>query len=261
MYEPVTHVEANASRPVLPAGVRSVEVAPSLICADLCNLERDLRRFEAMGLTSLHVDILDGHFSPSMPIGLDVVRQARRVTSLAFDVHLMVDNCEFFLDQVLDIGVQRVCFHVESAFHLDRLLTRIQEAGVRAGVALHPATTLTVLDYAVDRCDFVMLMLINPGYGGHGDEGQVPYALRKVSDCRSYLDRTGRNIPIEVDGRVSFEGIPSLVAAGADILVAGSRSLFRRGTKLEENLLAMHCAIAAGLGQRDKQASRQGHGA
>ncbi|MBN1436811.1 MAG: ribulose-phosphate 3-epimerase [Sedimentisphaerales bacterium] len=224
------------------------EIVPSLICSDLCNLERELKQFEELGLTSLHVDILDGHFSPSMPIGLEVVRQVSKITSLAFDVHLMVKEHEFFINEILDIGVKRLCFHVESAFHVDRLLSKIRAAGVEAGVALQPGTPLSVLDYVVERCDFVLLMLINPGYAGHGDEGQVPYALRKVKECRDFLDRAGFDIPIEVDGRVSLEGIPGLVAAGANILVAGSQSFFRKGAERGQNLAAMQQMIA--LGQR-----------
>ncbi len=250
MSKAVLQSNCDNHSPAVAKASRDVVISPSLICLDLCNLQRELCRLEELGLTDVHVDILDGHFSPSMPIGLEVVRQARKVTSLAFDVHLMVKECEYFLEEILDIGAQRVCFHVESAFHVDRLLTKIQSAGVHAGIALHPATSLSVLDYAIERCDYVLLMLINPGYAGHGDEGQVPYALRKVAECREYLARAGRSIPIEIDGRVSLEGIPSLVAAGADILVAGSQSLFRRDATIDENLRAMHDAIAAGVAKR-----------
>lgn len=227
-----------------------IKIMPSLICTDLCNLESELRQLEELGLSYLHVDILDGYFSPSMPIGLEVVRQASKITSLALDVHLMVKKHDFFLDEILDIGVKRVCFHVESAFHADRLLAKIRAAGVEAGVALQPATPLSVLDYIVERCDFVMLMLINPGYAGHGDENQVPYALRKIAQCRAFLDRSEFDVPIEVDGRVSLECLSSLVAAGADILVAGSQSLFRRGTSRAENLATMQSMIAVGMAQR-----------
>jgi len=209
-----------------------------------------VRQLEFQGLDMLHVDILDGHFSPSMPIGLDVVRQLRKKTSLAFDVHLMVQGNEFFIREMIDIGVQRMCFHYESAFHVDRMVGLIQDRGIQVGIALTPATPLVVLDYIVDRLDFVLLMLINPGFAGHAGEKQVPYAVRKVSECREFLKRHRRDIPIEVDGRVSFETIPHLVAAGADILVAGTSCLFSRENPVQENLAKTRQAISAGLKQR-----------
>lgn len=232
-----------------------VHIAPSLICLDLCNLERDVRQLESHGLERLHVDILDGHFSPSMPIGLDVVRQLRAKTRLAFDVHLMVQDNEFFIRETLAIGVQRLCFHWESTLHVDRMLGLVREAGVEAGIALTPATPPAVLECILDRLDFVLLMLINPGFAGHKDEKQVPYALRKVADCRRFLDERNRNIPILVDGRVSFETIPPLVAAGADVLTAGTSCLFAAGHSFDENLAKTQQAIEAGMSRR-KEMSR-----
>ena len=225
-------------------------IAPSLICLDLCNLERDVRQLEDHGLERLHVDILDGRFSPSMPIGLDVVRQLRAKTQLAFDVHLMVMNNEFFIRELLAIGVQRLCFHCESALHVDRMLGLIRESAVEAGIALTPATPPAVLECVLERLDFVLLMLINPGFAGHKDEKQVPYAVRKVADGRRFLDERGRDIPILIDGRVSFETIPALVAAGADILTAGTSCLFAAGNSFTGNLVRTQEAIEEGLRRR-----------
>ena len=193
------------------------------------------------------MDILDGHFSPSMPIGLDVVRQLRVKTKLLFNAHIMVTNNEYVVREMIDLGVEQLCFHIESAFHVDRLLTVIKDSGVQAGVALMPGTPLNVLDYVLDRCDFVLLMLINPGYASNKAEQQVPYAVRKVAQCREYLDSRRPGIQLEVDGRVSFENIPELVAAGADILVAGSSCLFHSGADITHNLEQTREAIAAGL--------------
>jgi ribulose-phosphate 3-epimerase len=180
-----------------------IQIAPSLICADLCNLEREVKALEACGVDYLHVDLLDAHFSPSMPIGIEVVRRLRERTNLPFDVHLMVDNNEFFIEEMIGIGVQQICFHQESAFHVDRLLDLIKEKQVKAGIAISPATPLSVLDFVAEKLDFVMLMLINPGFAGHSGQTQVPYGLRKIAECRKLLTDRHLDIPIEVDGRVS----------------------------------------------------------
>lgn len=227
-----------------------IQIAPSLICMDLCDLESSVGALADCGVDCLHVDILDGHFSPSMPMGLEVVRQLRGKTALDFDVHLMVRNNEFFIGEVARIGVHRMCFHHESAFHVDRLLGLIQQHGISPGIALMPATPLTVLEYCLERIDFVMLMLINPGFAGHKGETQVPYAEKKVLDCRRYLRDRGRDIPIEIDGRISFENILRLVAAGADILVTGSSSLFHKDGTIAENLKRIREAAALGLEKR-----------
>lgn len=222
----------------------SIAIAASLICADLCNIERELQCMEAAGIDLLHVDLIDAHFSPSMPMGIEVVQQARKKTSLPFDVHLMVHDNEFFIGEMVKIGVQRISFHPESAFHVDRCLGLIRDAGIQAGLALMPATPLAVLEYCLDRLDFVLLMLINPGFAGHAGETQVPYARRKVADCRRFLSDRGVTLPIEVDGRVSFDNIPELVMAGATDLVAGSSSAFHPDAGLTANVNRMRELIA-----------------
>jgi ribulose-phosphate 3-epimerase len=231
---------------------RHVRIAASLICTDLCNIERDVVALETLGVDDLHVDLLDGHFSPSMPIGIDVVAHLRPRTTLPFDVHLMVTNNEFCIDSLAGIGVQRMCFHCESTRHVDHLLDRIASHGIKAGVALSPATPLSVLEFVVDRIDFVMLMLINPGFAGHAGQTMVPYARRKVAACRQMLDRSGRDIPIEVDGRIGFSSMAELVACGADILVAGTSCLFSKDAPIADNFDRMRAAIECGLAQRNE---------
>lgn len=227
-----------------------VAIAPSLICCDLCNIERELKVLQEIGTERLHVDLVDGRFSPSMPIGIETVRQARAITGLPFDVHLMARDNEFFVHELADVGVDSMCFHIEAAFHVDRLLTLIEQSGAKAGVALMPMTPLSTIEYCVERVSFILLTLINPGYAGQPREEQVPYAEKKVADCRRYLSRRGIQIPIHVDGRISFENIPNLVAAGADVLVAGSRSLFHPSAASSENLVRMQQAISLGLRMR-----------
>ena len=202
-------------------------LSPSLICLDMCNLESQTRALERNGIKMLHVDILDGHFSPSMPLGLDTVRQLRAKTELAFDCHVMVTEQDYFVDELLDIGVQQITFHAETQPHIDGMLNRIHAKGVRAGVALKPATPLSVLDYVLEKCDAVLLMLINPGYAFMKGEKQVSYANRKIRELRKMIEARGLNTKIELDGRISKQNIEDWGGGAADIFVTGSTCLKR----------------------------------
>lgn len=202
-------------------------ISPSLICLDMCNLESQVRILEASGVKMLHVDILDGHFSPSMPLGLDTVRQLRAKTSLEFDCHVMVTEQDYFVDELLDIGVQQLIFHAETQPHIDGMLNRIHAKGIRAGVALKPATPLSTLDYVLEKCDTVLLMLINPGYAFVKGEKQTVYAERKIRDLRTMIDSRGLNTKIELDGRISTQNIEAWGGGLADIFVTGSTCLKR----------------------------------
>lgn len=199
--------------------------SPSLICLDMCNLQAQVRTLEENGADMLHIDILDGYFSPSMPLGLDVVRQLRAITDLPFDCHVMVKEPDYFVGELLDIGVQQVVFQVETANHIDGMLNMIHAHAVRAGVALKPATPLSVLDYVIEKCDTVLLMLINPGYASVKGEKQVSYANRKVRDLNRRIREGGHNTKIEIDGRISKNNIMEFGREYADIFVTGSTCL------------------------------------
>lgn len=202
-------------------------LSPSLICLDMCNLESQIRILEASGIRMLHVDILDGHFSPSMPLGLDTVRQLRAKTDLQFDCHVMVTEQDYFVDELLDIGVEQIVFHGETQPHIDGMLNRIHAKGVRAGVALKPSTPLAMVDYVLEKCDTVLLMLINPGYAFVKGEKQVSYADRKVKDLRRMIRERGLETKIEVDGRISPQNIADYGKEDVDIFVTGSTCLDR----------------------------------
>lgn len=201
-------------------------LSPSLICLDLTNLEKQANQLTAGGIRMLHVDILDGHFSPSMPLGLDTVRQLREKTDLAFDCHVMTTANDYFVSELLDIGVQQIVFHGETEPHVDGMLKRIRAAGVRAGVALKPATSLSSLDYVLELCDTVLLMLINPGYAFMKGEKQIPYAKRKIEELRDRIEKQGLPTLIELDGRISPDNIRNWSEI-ADIFVTGSTCLRR----------------------------------
>ena len=202
-------------------------ISPSLICLDMCNLESQIRILEQSGIQMLHVDILDGHFSPSMPLGLDTVRQLRKITDLQFDCHVMVTEQDYFVDELLDIGVQQIVFHGETQPHIDGMLNRIHAKGVRAGVALRPATPLSMVDYVLEKCDTVLLMLINPGYAFVKGEKQVEYAMRKIKDLRRIISDRSLDTKIEIDGRISLQNIMDYGKEDVDLFVTGSTCLDR----------------------------------
>lgn len=227
--------------------LKEIVISPSLICADLCNLESQVKALEQAGMKSLHVDLIDPHFSPSMPIGLDVVKQLKARSSMDFDVHIMSTYNEFFINELVKMDVASVTFHVEPTLHVEKMVQIIKEAGIKAGVALAPATSLSILDYVAKYCDYILLMTINPGYAGGKSEGMVPYALEKIAACRALLDQKNSAAKIIIDGRVSFEVMPEMIKAGADVLVAGSKSIFRKGYSFVENYQEAQSVIAKTL--------------
>ena len=202
-------------------------ISPSLICLDMCNLESQIRILEQSGIQVLHVDILDGHFSPSMPLGLDTIRQLRQKTDMFFDCHVMVENQDFFVDELLDIGVQQIVFHAETQPHIDGMINRIHAKGVKAGIALKPSTPLSTVEYVLDKCDSVLLMLINPGYAFLKGEKQVAYADRKIRQLRQMINERGLDTKIELDGRISPDNIRTYGKDLADVFVTGTTCLDR----------------------------------
>ena len=209
--------------------MKKIAISPSVMCADLVNLENSIKELEAIGVDSLHIDLIDGLFSPSMPLGIDTVKKLRKITNMEFDVHIMSMNNELFINEMLDIGAESITFHYESSFHTDRLINLVKRSGAKVGVALNPATSLSVLDYILPQCDSILLMLINPGFATDKGEKQVSYADKKVKDLSELIRKNNLDAKIQVDGRVSLETIPKLVSAGADSLVVGSTSLFIPG--------------------------------
>lgn len=216
------------------------QIAPSLIYFDMCNLAQQVRQVEEAGVEVLHIDIIDGHFSPSLPLGVETVKQLRKVSKLKFDVHLMVEDPEWLVAELLDIGVDQIVFHSETAPHVDRLLSMTRRRGVRAGVALKPATALTELDCILDECDAVLLMLTNPGFSLTNSETQAAYADRKIRALRATIENRGLDTIIEIDGRVSRKNIEDYGRGVVDVFVAGSACFSR------DNMVSDLSALVAG---------------
>jgi ribulose-phosphate 3-epimerase len=234
--------------PAVGGDSQPVQIAPSMMCVDQLNFQAAVRNVEAIGVDMLHIDIMDGQFVPNMPVGLGMVEQLAKRTRLPLDLHLMVHDNEFFINLLAGTRPGRVSVHVESCAHLDRTLSLIGELGAAVGVAINPGTSLDVLDYVLERIDYVLLMTVNPGFAG---QRMTPASIRKIADCRRRLnDRGYPNVSIQVDGNVSFQNIAAMVAAGADCLVAGTSSIFHTGATWAANLRQTRESIAAGLLRR-----------
>jgi ribulose-phosphate 3-epimerase len=199
---------------------RAIKVAPSILSADFSRLGDEIRAVEAAGADLIHVDVMDGHFVPNITIGPLVVQACRKVTKLPLDVHLMIENPELYIADFAKAGSDYITVHVEAATHLHRLIQSIREhKGVKAGVSLNPATPLETLDYILGDIDMVLIMSVNPGFGG---QAYIPSATDKVRRLRKMITDRKLNVEIEVDGGVKPDNAAGVAAAGADILVAGS---------------------------------------
>lgn len=195
------------------------EIAPSILSADFTRLADEIRAVEEGGATVLHVDVMDGKFVPNITIGIPVVRSIRKATRLVVDCHLMIEEPGRYAVEFVKSGADMVSVHVEADVHLHRTLTAIREAGAKAGIAINPATPLVALEEAIHYADFVLLMSVNPGFGG---QKFISTSLDKLRRLRQMIDSRELNTRIEIDGGIDAENILRVVESGAEILVAGS---------------------------------------
>lgn len=194
-------------------------VSPSLLSADFCNLERDVRMIERSGAEWLHCDVMDGVFVPNISFGFPVIESVRKITDMPLDVHLMIVDPDRYVGQVRDCGAMIMNVHQEACTHLHRTVQRIHEAGMKAAVTLNPATPVGTLEDIIADIDMVLLMSVNPGFGG---QRFIENTLVKIGRLRDLIEKSGSKALIEIDGGVNLETAPAIAAAGADVLVAGS---------------------------------------
>jgi ribulose-phosphate 3-epimerase len=199
---------------------KKIKVAPSILSADFGRLADEIKAVEKAGADLIHIDVMDGHFVPNITIGPLIVEAARRATTLPLDVHLMIARPEQYIGDFAKAGADYLTVHVEATSHLNRLVQMMKEhKGMRAGVSLNPATPLSSLDYILDDVDMVLIMSVNPGFGG---QAFIASALEKIRSLRKRIDDLGLKVEIEVDGGVKPDNVAEIIRAGADILVAGS---------------------------------------
>jgi len=198
---------------------RTIDIAPSILSADFSRLGEEIAAVERGGATILHVDVMDGHFVPNITVGLPVVKSLARSTHLPIDAHLMISEPGRYAEQFVVAGAQMVSVHVEADAHLHRTLMSIKRAGAQAGIVLNPATSLSEIEEAIQFSDYVLVMSVNPGFGG---QEFIPASISKVRRLRRMIDERGLHTRIEIDGGIDRTNIEQVVAAGAEMIVAGS---------------------------------------
>jgi ribulose-phosphate 3-epimerase len=196
-----------------------VKLAPSILSADFSRLGEQVKLVEESGVEYLHIDVMDGHFVPNITIGPLIVEALRPYSKLVFDVHLMIENPDRYIADFVKAGADIISVHVETCQHLHRSIQNIKASGAKAAVALNPATPLNTIEYVLNNLDMVLLMTVNPGFGG---QKFIPEVLPKISSLAKMIQRTGKNIDIQIDGGINPQNAGEVVLAGANVLVAGS---------------------------------------
>ncbi|MBN9543601.1 MAG: ribulose-phosphate 3-epimerase [Alphaproteobacteria bacterium] len=199
--------------------MNKIKISPSLLSCDFASLGEEVRAISEAGADYIHFDVMDGHFVPNITIGAEVVKAARKHSKLPFDVHLMISNPDHYIEEFARAGSDIITVHEEAVIHLDRTLAHIKSLGKKAGVSLVPSTPESTLEYVMDKVDLILVMTVNPGFGG---QKFIDTMLPKIRNIRAMIEKTGRQIDLQVDGGINKDTAKLVIEAGADVLVAGS---------------------------------------
>ncbi|MEI7831437.1 MAG: ribulose-phosphate 3-epimerase [Prolixibacteraceae bacterium] len=214
-----------------------IKIEASVACANFRNLEGEIREMELSGIDYLHIDIMDGMFVPNFCLDFSIMKTISEITDIPMECHLMIENPERYIEKAAQMGSKYISIHTEATHHVQRAMVQIRGLGVKSGIALNPATPISVLDYILEDLDMIVILTVNPGFAG---QALIPGTIGKILEVRELLDRKGfSNIEIQVDGNVSMENIPKMVNAGATMLVGGTSSVFRKGHSIKESVTMM----------------------
>ena len=213
-----------------------IRISPSILSADFARLGEEVRAIDEAGCDWIHIDVMDGHFVPNITIGPDVVKALRPHTNKPFDVHLMISPVDNYLEAFANAGADIITIHPEAGPHTHRTVQAIKALGKKAGVVLNPATPAKMLDYLIEEVDLILVMSVNPGFGG---QSFISSQLRKIEAIRKMIDKTGREIHLEVDGGITTETAPLAISAGADVLVAGTATFKGGASEYARNIAAL----------------------
>ncbi len=223
--------------------MESLKISPSMMCADFLNIKACLDIFSEEGIDYLHIDVMDGHYVPNIGLGADFCRVLAGYTDIPLDIHLMVENVDLLIPQFAEFAHAVISFHPEVSRHPLRTIQLIHSFGARAGVALDPSLNVEQTRYLLSEADMVCVMTVNPGFAG---QEVIPGMIEKLGNVSAYCRKMGYAIEVEVDGNVSWENIPKMVKAGADVFVAGTSSIFMGGTDMGENIKRFQSLISTG---------------